>query len=262
MDPSQKEELEKMDKLFSEGVSSELTNSPSTESASTESPSTEAASTESPATEVPTTDAPVDELESLRNKVNEFEALLKKKQEVPEDKKVDIKVEDEINFDEINLVDGLDIEEVMQDPTELNKLLKSVLIKGMELARKEIGKTKNELLETMPDVVKQRIEVVQTLKKASDDFYETNKDLKPFKKIVTVVFDELMQENPNRTYNEILRDVEKEVRTRLELPRKSVKEEQKPPTLPSRKGQPRQQKQSINDPLADEMSAMEKAINY
>lgn len=253
------EELEEMDRLISNKQVT-ATEPPGTTSPVTEGTSTESPSTESVATDAPTTDAPVekpDELSSLKDEVRGLKALLEKK---PAESPAPI-IETPLTLEEINLVNDIDLDELTRDPSALNKLLNSVLLKGVELARKEIANSKSDILKSLPDTVKQNIEVVQTLRKASDDFYAENKDLKPFKKVVSVVFDEIMSKDPNTTYDKILKDVEKEVRVRLELPRKIAKDDQKPPNLPKRKGQTRSPQSTETDPFADEIAAMEKALN-
>jgi hypothetical protein len=196
------------------------------------------------------------EIDKLRNDISELKNLFSQKpvDEVKEEVE-EIKPEDFVN--------GLDLDDLTRDPEQLNKLLNSVFSKGVEYARKEVVKTKQELLNTLPDYLTQRMETASELKKTVEKFYDNNPDLKQFKKVVSVVFDELVETSPNKNYKELLKDAEAEVRTRLELPRGVVKtNEDKPPRPPGKKGQSRiQQPVTPTNSFADEIAAMDKALN-
>ena len=88
---------------------------------------------------------------------------------------------------------------------------------GSEASRKFQETT----LRNIPDIIKSNIVVQATLKKKVDEFYTDNKDLKPFKKVVAAVYEELASENPDWEVSKIFNEVEKETRERLELQKKA-----------------------------------------
>jgi len=86
-----------------------------------------------------------------------------------------------------------------------------------------------------------------------------NEDLKPFKKVVAAVFEEVASENPGKSYKELLPLVGEEARKRLELHRKST--DQSPPRLPRKRGKSTVPKEPpATDPLLAELEAMNKSL--
>jgi len=183
---------------------------------------------------------PIEPTETEKEKElrEENESLRAKLAEVPKPKaepEPDPVVETELT--EQDFIGDLDLDEVTRDPTEFNKLLNKVYLQAANDTRKTLGEG---VLRTIPDIVKANIVTISNLKKAKDDFYDENKDLKPFKKVVGAVFEELQSDNPDKTYTEILGDVAIEVRTRLELKKEAVKatpaKNNTPPKLHGNKG--------------------------
>ena len=135
------------------------------------------------------------------------------------------------------IVGDIDFEEVSRDPKEFNKLLNKIHVQSVTDARKVVGEG---ILRTIPNVARNIFDQMNALKKVSDKFYEDNEDLKPFKKVVGTVTEELMSENPDKKLEEIIKDVGSEVRKRLELQKKAVtkteeKDKGSPPRLPGKK---------------------------
>ena len=254
------DEILEMDSLLSGTGAQTVTETPGTESPVTSTPATETPGTDAPTTDAPVEDSEPDKISVLHNEIKELKALLDKK---PDEKKVEVpEVPEPLAVEDF--VANIDLDDLTRDPDQLNKLLNNVFAKGVEYARKEVNKTRDDILSSLPATVKQNIEIISTLKKTSDEFYENNKDLKPFKKVVSTVFDELMIDDPGKDYRTLLKEVETEVRTRLELPRKpTITKDEKPPRLPSTKGGARApQSNKPNNPLIDELSEMDKALNY
>lgn len=180
-------------------------------------------------------------------------------------------------LDEVDFVGDIDMDEVTRDPKEFNKLLNKVYVQGVDATKNALGEG---ILRDIPNIVKNTFTTVTTLKKASDDFYDKNKDLVPFKSVVSAVFEEAFAANPGKKYDEILSgDKDKgilgvgdEVRKRLELHRNAVNPNPKPdpeppdpnnpPKLPRKKGQPRKTSQQPNvDPLLADIDEMNKSLN-
>ena len=94
----------------------------------------------------------------------------------------------------------------------------------------------------------------------NEDFYTENKDLVPFKKVVGAVFEDILSENPDKTYNELLPKVAEETRKRLDLHKKAVSDDD-PPPLPKSKNRRRINQSPPNtDPLLKELDEMDKAL--
>lgn len=277
-----KEEIDAMfDALEHDTVDDYLTDAPVTEQPEvgtdppkepeTDAPTTDeppVPETDEPKTEPPSTDAPADdELERIRK---ENEELRKKIDNMSAPKTTPPRTEPPSTFapiDEVNFVDGIDIDEVTRDPEEFNKLLNKIYTKAVESTRNEyIGNT-DKVLTKIPEIVKTNVGIQQRLSKLSEDFYADNADLVPFKKVVSVVFDEIVQQKPNETFENILKDVEKETRNRLELPKGKVKPKPKPtddnpPKLPHPRGKKGARKTNQKtDPLISEIDEMNQSLN-
>jgi len=197
--------------------------------------------------------------EELRKRIDEMS--VPKPEPKPEPKPVE---PEPIKLDEIDFIGDADMDEVTRDPVAFNKLLNKVFVQGVDTARNTISEG---VLRSIPDTVKNTMNTVIALKKASDDFYEDNKDLVPFKKVVSAVFEEAFAENPDKGYLEVMKGVGPEVRKRLELHKKAVNPEpdppdsNNPPKLPRKKSQPRQPSDKPDtDPLLAEIDEMNKSL--
>jgi len=210
------------DAPFTEGVATDppSTKVPGTEAPGTKSPSTDAPGTSAPGTEAPTTEAPKSEFElELERIKKENEALRSKLDKVHEKKVPETKAPTTAApFEEIDFLGkDVDLDDLTRDPDMFNKILNKVYKMGSEASRKFQETT----LRNIPDIVKSNIVVQATLKKQVDKFYGDNKDLKPFKKVVAAVYEELASENPDWEVTKIFDEVEKETRKRLELHKKA-----------------------------------------
>ena len=196
-----------------------------------------------PAPEPAPEPVPVDDLEIIKK---ENENLRRRIEEMsapkPEPKSIEPEPEPEPEpkLEEIDFIGDSDVDEITRDPVAFNKLLNKVFTQGAGAMRRSI---EEGVLRSIPDTVKTSVLTTISLKEASDKFYEDNKDLKPFKKVVGSVFEEVAAENPGKKFTEMLEDVGKESRKRLELYRETIKPEpkpdDKPPVLPKLKGQQR-----------------------
>jgi len=223
---------------------------------------------EPPAEEPPEEEPPVEtppaepsEIDQLKDEIRELKALIKPKEEPPvEEPPV---AEEPTPIDEQNFLGDLDLDELTRDADQFNKLLNKVFVKGVETARAEVRSGSEGLLRSIPDIVKNNIKIATAMKKASDEFYSANSDLKPFKKVVATVFEELASENPDKSYNDLLQDVETETRKRLDLHKKAAStiKDGKPPRPPSAKpGKRGSVTKPDTNPLLDELSEMDKSL--
>jgi len=175
------------------GTDPVATEAPGTSAPSTDAPQTKAPATEAPGTTAPTTEAPVDEVEELRK---ENERLRKQiddasgRTKPPSTKAptTDAPIED-IDF----LGADVDLDDVTRNAETFNKILNKVYKKGVESQRGSQEVT----LRSIPDIVKSNVLIQATLKKKVDKFYVDNKDLLPFKKAVSTVYEELASDNPD-----------------------------------------------------------------
>lgn len=194
---------------------------------------------------------------SLRSRIEELEG--KKQVYEPADKKpdADAKLEPEsAPAAEQNFLGDLDPDDLIRDPAEFNKLLNKIYQQAVVDARKTV--TEN-VFRSIPEIVQSNITIMSELKQVSEEFYNQNEDLKPFKKVVAAVFEEVASENPGKSYRELLPLVGNEARKRLELHKKST--DQSPPRLPRKRGKSNVPKEPpATDPLLNELEAMNKSL--
>ena len=193
------------------------TSAPGTKAPSTDAPKTSAPATEAPGTTAPTTEAPVDEAEELRK---ENERLRKQIDDASGTTKApstkapttDAPIED-IDF----LGSDADLDDITRNVETFNKVLNKVYKAGVESQRGFQEGT----LRSIPDIVKSNVIIQATLKKKVDVFYKDNKDLLPFRKAVSTVYEELASKNPDWDLDKMFIETEKEARSRLELHKKA-----------------------------------------
>lgn len=141
----------------------------------------------------------------LKSEIAALKAKPKEEEKPPEEKPPEEQVEDH------DFVGNLDLDEVSRSSEELNKLLNKLYKKGMI-------DSKNAIMAKLPDLVRNQVEAVDTMRKAGETFYNQNEDLRAFQEVVVLVYDEEVKKNANRTIGEVFKDVAKEVRKRLKLP--------------------------------------------
>jgi len=172
---------------------------------------------------------PVDELktlqeenERLRKQVENAHVKKTPEPDPPADPEPDPEPEpiQEIDF----LGSDLDLDELSRDPKVFNTILNKVLQAGIEQGQR----MQEDTVRGIPDIVKSNITTQTALKKEVDKFYTDNEDLKPFKKVVAVVYEELTAENPEWKMSELFENVGKEARNRLELHRKAITPDPEP----------------------------------
>ena len=219
-----------------EGTEAPGTEAPGTESPGTDAPGTESPSTEAPATEAPTTDAPEEESDGDKELREELERLRGQVEELSGPKTSAPKTSaptTEAPIEEHDFIGDADLDDLTRDPKEFNKLLNKVYAQGVTNARK----LSSESASSLPGVIESTVQTQQIMKTAVDEFYKSNKDLEPFKKVVGIVYGEKAQELSGKDLIEILNETAIETRRRLEL--KAPKVESKPKVktqLPRKKG--------------------------
>lgn len=200
-------------------------------------------------------------IESLRKRLNEKPEIVipEKKEEKVEEKKPDPFILEDQDF-----IGDLDLEDTMRDKDALNKLLNAVYSKGVNDSKRVATES---VLDSIPDMVKHNLTLLTSLKEASDNFYNDNKDLIPFKRVVAAVFEDIAANNPDKRYGELMNLVAPEARKRLELhivkkTKEEEKEEERTPRLHGTKsGQRQSQSTKPNvSAIEKEISEMNKVI--
>ncbi len=174
------------------------------------------------------------------------------------------KASEPLKLDEQDFIGDLDLDDLTRDKTLFNKILNAVYSKGVNDSKRIATE---DVLNTIPEIVKHNLTLLTTLKEASDEFYKSNADLVPFKRVVAAVFEEIAAKNPDKKYSELMTLTAPEVRKRLELHKQAEakapnEDKEKPPRLPGAKGGQRQsQSQRPNtSAIENEIAAMNKAI--
>ena len=237
------------------------TDAPGTSTPVTNSPETRAPGTDAPGTSAPSTEAPAEDprdaqLRSLREEIEELKKGSRSTKAPPTKAP-----STEPPIDEEDFIGEIDLDDLTRDPEQFNKVLNTIYRKAREAARGEIRGGIESVIRSIPDITKNTIAVQAQLTKARDDFYEENKDLLPWSKSVAAVMEEMIAENPDKRYDELLPDVATEVRRRLNLQKQANKNNKdNPPPLPKKKGGQRQTPDLDLTKLDKEMDEMDKAL--
>lgn len=266
------EGIEEMNKAFEEGVvKDDLTEAPPTDPPPTEVPPTDPPPTDAPPTEAPKTEAPTTEVPEedpevveLRRKLAEAEEELTRKKEEPSPTSPP-PTEAPLEFEDQDFIGDVDLEELTTNPKLLNELLNKAYQKAIVDGRKAVSE---KILRSIPEIMKATSAQQAALKATHDKFYTDNEDLKPWKKSVAGVFEDVMAENPGKRYDskEIMDKVAKETRSRLELGEKAVKKDEKkedkhPKKLPRKKGSSgKPEGKPKTDSLVDELDEMNESL--
>lgn len=225
---------------------------PSTTAPSTSAPGTSAPSTSAPSTSAPTTAAPEDDKDKI---IAELRAKLAEKEAPSEPPQAPATAAPTPPVEQ-DFIGELDLDDVLNDKDQFNKLLNQVYSKGLLDAKKTVGEG---ILRSIPDIVKTNITVLTELKEMSEKFYKENPDLTPFKRVVAAVFEEIASKNPDKKYTELLSAVGTEARKRLELHKQAVAKQG--PRLPTKKGSPPVKPSKPNtSPLQNELAEMNKSL--
>ena len=204
-------------------------------------------------TETPEEDDKDKTIAELRRKLDEKEAKEEPEPE-PEPEPEQLTFEPQEFLDE-----DVDLEYLVREPEKLNEVFNKIYQRTITDTRKILGEG---ILRSIPDIVRTNVEIMNKLNQMNTKFYNDNKDLKPFQKVVAAVFEEVATENPGKDMMELLPIVADESRKRLELHKQTLKSaERKVPKLPSRKRRTTISEEKPNtNPLMDELSEMNKVI--
>ena len=264
------EMIETIDSTVAPSTQSMSTEAPGTTAPGTTAPSTSAPGTSAPSTTAPTTDAPKEEdeltktkreLESLRAKFNEVHD---KKETKPTTKAPSTKAPSTAAPQEVDFVGDIeDLEDLMRDPKEFNKLLNKVFQQGVAKTKKELGEG---VLRSIPDIVKLNVSTVIALREANEKFYKANEDLQPYKKVVAAAYESVASEHPDWTVDKVLEETANTARKTLELtsianPKPDAKGKKSPSLPPGSKGKQASRPKPKTSGLLAEIEAMNQDLD-
>ncbi len=255
---SEVDEMNKTFNPFQESSNTSVTEPPGTVAPSTDLPGDLDLSTDSPSSSAPSTTAPSTDAPDERDQViADLRAKLAEKETKPEPEP---QPEPELKFEEQDFVGDLDFDTLVSDPKEFNKFLNTFYQKAVTDTRRVLGEG---VLRSIPDIVRTNLTIMTSLQEASKRFYEENKDLEPFKRVVATVFEDLSSANPGKTYEQLMPEVAAESRKRLELTSKALKPkgDNQPPRLPRKQGRSGTPEGKPNlTPIESELDAMNKVL--
>lgn len=136
----------------------------------------------------------------------------------------------EIKIDEINFLEGKsqeEIERIVENPVELNKVLNQVYLKAIE---RSIPLAQERSLLSIPQVVTAHIQRYNTMKGLVDDFYKENADLKVAQRAVGMLANEVHSEHTDWTTKQVFDEAAIRTRKALGMPEPPPK----PPGEPGR----------------------------
>jgi len=123
-----------------------------------------------------------------------------------------------IKVDEINFLEGRsqeDIERIVENPAELNKVLNQVYMKAIE---RSIPLAQERSLLAIPQVVVAQLQRYNTMKGLVDDFYNENADLKIVQRSVGMIANEVHSEHTDWTTKQVFDEAAVRTRKALGLP--------------------------------------------
>jgi len=218
-----------------------------------------------PSAEPEPVDEPVDEVtkykaenEALRKQLDELHGKKKstekpKPESEPEPAPESTPIADDVDFFS-DQGEDFDPYDLVRDKDGLNKLLNKVYKAGIETTRNQLGES---VLRNIPNIVRNNVELITTLRETRDEFYKENEDLKPFEKSVASVFEELSSENPDWTLDKCMEETGIETRKRLELHKVApTKPDPKPSFPPATRGRSSGKQKPTTSALEKEIDAM------
>lgn len=135
---------------------------------------------------------------------------------------------------EHNFLDGLDIDDVLSSSENLNKLLLAVYNQGLQESIRMAGE---HFSTTGPSMIQQHVNQHLTMRELVDNFYQENQDLLSVRKTVGAIANEVSQEDPNLTIEQVFAEAAKRTREALGIPApsNSQRDQRERPNLPSRR---------------------------
>lgn len=184
------------------------------------------------------------ELEELKAKYAELEALVKAQQPRAEEPGEPAEPED------VDFLEGKSVEDWASDDKSFNKLLNKVFRAGAE-----------SVLRSVPAIVRTNVVQQQELATKTKEFYDTHKELAPFKGAVAAVAKDLLGQHPEWGLDKLYEETAKEAKKRLSLHTLATKSTKRPVFARTPGASPRAPKSKpALGPVEADIEAMNKAL--
>jgi hypothetical protein len=125
----------------------------------------------------------------------------------------------------------LDLDEVLSDSGNLNKLLVAVYNKAVQDASK---RSAEGIMRTLPETMSNYVSNHLSMRELVNQFYDDNPDLKDVKKTVTDVANSIANENPELSVEDVFAKTGEKVREVLKM--KKIEPKSDKPTLHTNRG--------------------------
>ena len=203
------------------------------------------------------------EITDLKSRLDILEAE-KKAIDTKDDSEEEKETLEELTFETQDFIGELDVEDVFSNKDSVNELLNKVYQMGVTNSRDVVG---DHILRSVPSIVDANIVLKEELMEARTKFYKDNPELEAFPKVVAAVFEEVSSKNPDKGYKDLLDEVGKEARSKLDLHKKAtekessdIKKKEKSPRLPGKKGGRTSKEQPDVSSLESEIDEMNETV--
>ena len=204
----------------------------------------------------------------LNRKITDLEARPVEKKE--EEKKEEEPAEEEVKLESQDFVGDREVDDLFHDKDSVNEFMNEIYSRGVKDTRSVVGE---HILRNIPEIVRTNLLLHAELTEARVEFYKENPDLEGFPRVVAAVFEEVSAKSPDKGFKDMLEEVGKEARIKLDLhkkateedpskgdPSESKKKEVKPPRLPGKKGTRTSGDQPNVTSLESEIGEMNKTV--
>ena len=161
------------------------------------------------------------EIEGLRRQIAEISARAMAKEQVePEPESIKTPQMDPKSF----LTPDLH-ERILEDPSKLNGVLNEVYRQAVETVIGQVKELEPRMVASVSRAAQKEVQTTIPMYMQVQDFFRKNEDLVPYRKLVQVMSEEISQEKPNLTVDEMLAETESAVRKSLALAEKTKKKD-------------------------------------
>jgi len=113
-----------------------------------------------------------------------------------------------------DFLEGLDLDEVLSNSENLNRLLLSVYNRGVS---ESMRRASDNVLGSVQDLVSRYVREQLTMTEMVKEFYDTNPDLRPFRRTVAAYAKDISKDNPELKPQEVFAQTATKIRTALKL---------------------------------------------
>lgn len=124
-----------------------------------------------------------------------------------------------------NFLEGLDLDEVLSTPENLNAALGRVYVQGMQEASKLAAE---QIMRNLPQVISTYVTQHITLRETVDQFYKEHPQLKAVRRTVSQVANEIAADEPELSLEKVFAKSAERVYKMLNLTKQAPKEVKKP----------------------------------